>query len=491
MTQEPAWHPSDIAPIPDPDADGPKRRGRIPQSAWPRILDMHRSGVTLTAIAREFDCTPSAISYIVRKAEGAVPKAGDTDTPDMPPLIAAIDTPVSSTPAVPVVTTPPVIREESAVTVAPVAVEAPAVTSEPVADSAVGRVEPARGDYSRPEQPNRDIRPQQGRYAERQGGERPAGERPVGERPNGERIGNDQGRRPPVSMGSPNGPRPNYQPGPRPDRPAGERLAADRPMTDRTPGDRVPGDRQGPPPDRQPGVERYGQDRQGPDRQGQERQGQDRMAGPRPNGDRFGGERRPNDRIQGDRNMGDRNPGDRNQGDRFQNERTPYDRSAQQRAEGERAFADRGPDRNGDRAERFQGDRPERVMPERVMPERAAPVLPDVLPPDNFSGTGPSDVVYPYRQQRHAGRIEASETPTVPADQRMAATATACADAFRAWKAAPATVGTQPLADALHELRRVIARMEIEMSASRREEQRPLPIPNYRFNHAPPQQPRG
>jgi hypothetical protein len=476
MTQEPAWHPSDIAPIPDPDADGPKRRGRIPQSAWPRILDMHRSGVTLTAIAREFDCTPSAISYIVRKAEGAVPKAGETDTPDMPPLIAAIETPVSAAPVAPVVTAPPVIREESTVSVAPAAVEAPVMTSEPVADSAVGRVEPTRGDYSRPEPPNRDVRPQQGRYAERQGGERPSGER----------IGNDQGRRPPVSMGSPNGPRPNYQPGPRPDRPAGERPMADR----------VPGDRQGPPPERQPGVERYGQDRQGPDRQGQERQGQDRMAGPRPNGDRFGGERRPNDRIQGDRNMGERN-----QGDRFQNERTPYDRSAQQRAEGERAFADRGPDRNVDRAERFQGERPERIQPERVMPERVAqerlqpertaPVLPDVLPPDNFSGTGPSDVVYPYRQQRHAGRIEASETPTVPADQRMAATATACADAFRAWKAAPATVGTQPLADSLHELRRVIARMEIEMSASRREEQRPLPIPNYRFNHAPPQQPRG
>ena len=53
------------------ESDTPKRRGRIPQSAWPHILERHRSGVTLSAIAREFDCTPSAISYIVRKAEAA------------------------------------------------------------------------------------------------------------------------------------------------------------------------------------------------------------------------------------------------------------------------------------------------------------------------------------------------------------------------------------------------------------------------------------
>ena len=53
-------------------ADSPKRhRGRIPQSAWPQILQRHRAGATLSAIAREFDCTPSAISYIVRKAEAA------------------------------------------------------------------------------------------------------------------------------------------------------------------------------------------------------------------------------------------------------------------------------------------------------------------------------------------------------------------------------------------------------------------------------------
>lgn len=73
MTQNTLWQPSDIS---NPEAgaqggeqDTPKRRGRIPQSAWPQILERYRAGATLSAIAREFDCTPSAISYIVRKAE--------------------------------------------------------------------------------------------------------------------------------------------------------------------------------------------------------------------------------------------------------------------------------------------------------------------------------------------------------------------------------------------------------------------------------------
>ncbi|MEM6902726.1 MAG: hypothetical protein AAF556_05770 [Pseudomonadota bacterium] len=47
-----------------------KRRGRrIPQTAWPGILQQYQRGATLTKIAADFDCTPSAISYIVKKAE--------------------------------------------------------------------------------------------------------------------------------------------------------------------------------------------------------------------------------------------------------------------------------------------------------------------------------------------------------------------------------------------------------------------------------------
>ncbi|WP_372396168.1 helix-turn-helix domain-containing protein [Azospirillum sp. HJ39] len=59
------------------EPESPKKRGRIPQSAWPQILERYRSGVTLSAIAREFECTPSAISYIIKKAEAAGDQGGD------------------------------------------------------------------------------------------------------------------------------------------------------------------------------------------------------------------------------------------------------------------------------------------------------------------------------------------------------------------------------------------------------------------------------
>jgi transposase-like protein len=81
MAQNTLWQPSDIVNADSGESDPPKRRGRIPQSAWPDILERHRAGATLTAIAREFDCTPSAISYIVRKAEtaGLAGQAKDQD----------------------------------------------------------------------------------------------------------------------------------------------------------------------------------------------------------------------------------------------------------------------------------------------------------------------------------------------------------------------------------------------------------------------------
>ncbi|WP_143272000.1 hypothetical protein [Azospirillum brasilense] len=63
------------------EPEAPKKRGRIPQSAWPQILERYRSGATLSAIAREFECTPSAISYIIRKAEAASDAASDKDAP--------------------------------------------------------------------------------------------------------------------------------------------------------------------------------------------------------------------------------------------------------------------------------------------------------------------------------------------------------------------------------------------------------------------------
>lgn len=86
------------------DAESSKKRGRIPQSAWPQILERYRSGTTLSAIAREYECTPSAISYIIRKAEAALESgediaddvAGDVATAEPETAPVAVDSPVVS-----------------------------------------------------------------------------------------------------------------------------------------------------------------------------------------------------------------------------------------------------------------------------------------------------------------------------------------------------------------------------------------------------------
>jgi hypothetical protein len=59
------------------------KRGKIPQQDWPSIISRYEAGETLASIARTYDCSPPAISYIVSRtrargvpAEGAGPKAG-------------------------------------------------------------------------------------------------------------------------------------------------------------------------------------------------------------------------------------------------------------------------------------------------------------------------------------------------------------------------------------------------------------------------------
>lgn len=84
------------------EAESPKKRGRIPQSAWPQILERYRGGATLSAIAREFECTPSAISYIIRKAEAAGVQ-GELTMEDGP---AAEPAPAEAEPAAPAAPAP-------------------------------------------------------------------------------------------------------------------------------------------------------------------------------------------------------------------------------------------------------------------------------------------------------------------------------------------------------------------------------------------------
>ncbi|HYH39209.1 MAG TPA: hypothetical protein VD860_13375 [Azospirillum sp.] len=157
MTQNTLWQPSDINAEPGAEGgeqDSPKRRGRIPQSAWPQILERYRAGATLSAIAREFECTPSAISYIVRKAEAsgalsADAPAADTPAADAPPPAAdapaaapapapaAAPAPAPVPPPAPAAETPPPARAprraaaEAPRPAAPVAEAAPAPAPKP------------------------------------------------------------------------------------------------------------------------------------------------------------------------------------------------------------------------------------------------------------------------------------------------------------------------------------------------------------------------
>lgn len=59
------------------------KRGKIPQSDWPLIMARYEQGETLSSIARTYDCSPPAISYIVSRSrekppvEAAVPPVAE------------------------------------------------------------------------------------------------------------------------------------------------------------------------------------------------------------------------------------------------------------------------------------------------------------------------------------------------------------------------------------------------------------------------------
>ena len=56
------------------------KRGKIPQHDWPSIISRYESGETLASIARTYDCSPPAISYIVSRSR-ARGMAGEESTP--------------------------------------------------------------------------------------------------------------------------------------------------------------------------------------------------------------------------------------------------------------------------------------------------------------------------------------------------------------------------------------------------------------------------
>ena len=44
------------------------KRGKIPQLDWPSIIKRYEAGETLASIARTYDCSPPAISYILSRS---------------------------------------------------------------------------------------------------------------------------------------------------------------------------------------------------------------------------------------------------------------------------------------------------------------------------------------------------------------------------------------------------------------------------------------
>ncbi|MBF5095946.1 hypothetical protein F1643_17615 [Azospirillum sp. INR13] len=128
------------------EPESPKKRGRIPQSAWPQILERYRSGATLSAIAREFECTPSAISYIIKKAEAASGQGdaahGDDDQGDV-----QADDGQSSVPAAPAEETSAPVTAAPASPAAEPAPAAPAEAEAPAEPRRAGRT--VRGTLTR------------------------------------------------------------------------------------------------------------------------------------------------------------------------------------------------------------------------------------------------------------------------------------------------------------------------------------------------------
>src|ERR1700693_4630499 len=53
----------------------PGKRGKIPQTDWPSIMARYEAGETLASIARTYDCSPPAISYIVSRSRARQPSA--------------------------------------------------------------------------------------------------------------------------------------------------------------------------------------------------------------------------------------------------------------------------------------------------------------------------------------------------------------------------------------------------------------------------------
>ncbi len=101
-------------------------------------------------------------------------------------------------------------------------------------------------------------------------------------------------------------------------------------------------------------------------------------------------------------------------------------------------------------------------------PSTARPVTSGIMTLDRESGSRDN-------QQKGEG-----QAPAPDVHQRLRETADRCIRFYESWNSG--NDGESELTDALHDLRRVLARIEIELAASHADEsaQRPIPIPLHR-----------
>jgi hypothetical protein len=64
------------------------KRGKIPQNDWPSIIKRYEAGETLASIARTYDCSPPAISYIVSRS-----RAREAISVSVPAVVAVASEP--------------------------------------------------------------------------------------------------------------------------------------------------------------------------------------------------------------------------------------------------------------------------------------------------------------------------------------------------------------------------------------------------------------
>ena len=123
------------------------------------------------------------------------------------------------------------------------------------------------------------------------------------------------------------------------------------------------------------------------------------------------------------------------------------------------------------------------LTPPPAAPPAPVPVpVPPVAAPAPATASAP-EAPRPAASAGETGTPKPGQPPPVDAvEARLRETARGCLVAYRGWRQATGEASTQSLNDAVHELRKVLARIEIDMSASRREEQglRPIPVPAHR-----------